>query len=71
MVMDFGDVSKAIVDIIENKLDHHYLNETLPLLNPTSEEVARWLFAELKPKLPMLCAVVINETCTSSCTYEP
>ena len=57
--------------ILDSKLDHHFLNETLPLANPTSEEIARWLFGELKPKLPQLVAVTVHETCTSKCTYRP
>ncbi len=71
MVMDFSDVSVALAPLLENYLDHWCLNETLMLKNPTSEEIARWVFVMLKPKLPMLVAVEIEETCTSSCRYEP
>jgi len=71
MVMDFGDVSAAVKPLLESKLDHWHLNHTLPLENPTSEEIARWLFNELKPALPLLAAVRVEETCTSACTYRP
>jgi len=70
MVMDFGDVSGAIKPILDEKLDHHYLNDTLPLTHPTSEAIARWLFDELKPSLSLLVAVRVHETCTSSCEYR-
>lgn len=71
MLQDFSEISAVVKPILEEKLDHRDLNETLPLENPTSEEIARWLYAELKPKLPMLVAIKIEETCTSECTYRP
>jgi len=70
MLMDFGDISKAIQPLLETRLDHHYLNETTGLENPTSEEVARWVFNHLEGELAYLHAVEIDETCTSSCRYE-
>src|SRR5207245_1556542 len=49
MLMDFGDMANPVKLLVEGYLDHHYLNETLPLLaNPTSEEIARWIFNQLK-----------------------
>ena len=70
MLIDFGDVSKVIKPTVDDFLDHHHLNDTLNLKNPTSEEVARLLYQIWKPLLPMLYAVEINETCTSSCCYD-
>lgn len=70
MVMDFGDVKRLVAPLLDGFLDHHHLNETLNLDNPTSEEVARWLYMRLKPSLPSLLAVEIDETCTSSCRYQ-
>jgi hypothetical protein len=38
--------------------------------NPTSEELARWIFNYLQEDgLESLFAVEIRETCTSACTY--
>lgn len=71
MLIDYGDLSRAIEPLLERYLDHHYLNQTLGLRSPTSEEIARWVFARLKPVLPTLTEVVIEETCTSRCTYRP
>lgn len=71
MVQDYAEISAAVNGWVEGCLDHYYLNETLPLENPTSEEIARWLYSILKPSLPLLVAVEIDETCTSSCRYEP
>ena len=63
--MDFGDV-KAAFQPIYDRLDHHYLNDIPGLENPTSENLAVWIWNELKPGLPALSE--ITETCTSGCT---
>ena len=67
-VMDYADVAEAFRPIWE-KLDHFYLNEIPGLENPTSENLARWLWRELRPALPLLSKVVVQETCTSGCNY--
>jgi 6-pyruvoyltetrahydropterin/6-carboxytetrahydropterin synthase len=67
-VMDFADV-KAAFQPIYDQLDHHYLNEIEGLSNPTSEELAAWIWDRLKPFLPELSMVLIRETCTSGCIY--
>jgi 6-pyruvoyltetrahydropterin/6-carboxytetrahydropterin synthase len=71
MVVDFGTLSKVVTPIVDEFLDHHFLNDTTGLTNPTSEEIARWLFDKLKPLLPELVGVEISETCTARCYYEP
>ena len=68
-VMDFADVKSAFQPIYE-QLDHHYLNEIPGLENPTSENLARWVWHQTKKSLPQLSKVVIHETCTSGCVYE-
>lgn len=68
-VMDFADL-KAAFEPAYARLDHNYLNEIAGLENPTSENLARWIWNEMKPKLPLLSKVVIHETCTSGCSYE-
>lgn len=70
MIADFADISKVIDTIVEDHLDHFCLNSTLPMVSPTSEEVAQWLYEMIKEYLPQLVAVVIEETCTSACTYS-
>lgn len=71
MLVDFDVLKRSVKDVVEHKLDHHYLNETLDLESPTSEEIARWVYDRLKPSLPLLVAVIIEETCTSRCEYRP
>ena len=68
-VMDFADIGHAFKPIMD-ALDHRYLNEIDGLSNPTSEHIARWIWARLKPALPGLSKIVVKETCTSGCTYE-
>lgn len=68
-IMDFGDLKAAVKPVIE-RLDHYYLNEIPGLENPTSENLARWLWAALKPVLPGLSCVEIRETCTSGCRFR-
>ena len=68
-VQDFADV-KCVFAPIFDRLDHHYLNEIDGLSNPTSENLAVWVWKTLKPSLPLLSAVVVHETCTSGCVYR-
>ncbi len=68
-LMDYADLSQAFRPIWE-KLDHRYLNEIRGLENPTSENVAVWIWRRLKPQLPLLTEVVVAETCTARCVYR-
>ncbi len=68
-VMDFADLKIAFVPLFD-RLDHHYLNEIEGLSNPTSENLAKWIWEQLQPTLPLLKRIVIHETCTSGCSYE-
>lgn len=67
-VMDFADI-KAAFQPLYVQLDHHYLNDIPGLENPTSENLARWIWTHLKPSLPSLSKIVVQETCTSGCVY--
>ncbi len=67
-VCDFADIKKAFAPL-HDQLDHRYLNEIAGLENPTSENVARWIWDRLCPSLP-LSRVIVRETCTSGCAYE-
>jgi 6-pyruvoyltetrahydropterin/6-carboxytetrahydropterin synthase len=67
-VIDFADIKQAFRPI-EEKIDHNYLNEIEGLENPTSENLARWLWVNLLPALPGLSKIVVQETCTSGCVY--
>ncbi|HVF18471.1 MAG TPA: 6-carboxytetrahydropterin synthase QueD [Steroidobacteraceae bacterium] len=68
-IMDFADVKAAFQPTFD-RLDHHYLNEIAGLENPTSENLARWIWEQLKPALPLLSKVTVHETCTSGSVYD-
>src|SRR5213082_3175666 len=61
-VMDFADL-KEVFQPLYDRLDHHYLNEVEGLENPTSENLARWIWRHLHPRLPLLSQVIVHETC--------
>ncbi|MBI5772669.1 MAG: 6-carboxytetrahydropterin synthase QueD [Verrucomicrobia bacterium] len=68
-VMDYADIKAAFQPLWE-QLDHHYLNEIPGLENPTSENVAAWIWRGLKPRLPLLTEIVVAETCTARCVLR-
>tara|TARA_B110000858_G_scaffold25355_1_gene26027 strand:+ start:158 stop:514 length:357 start_codon:yes stop_codon:yes gene_type:complete len=67
-VMDFSELKKHFKPI-HDRLDHRFLNDINGLENPTSENLARWIWGEMKSELPTLCKVQVRETCTSGCIY--
>jgi 6-pyruvoyltetrahydropterin/6-carboxytetrahydropterin synthase len=68
-VMDYAAITDVFKPLWE-RLDHRYLNEVSGLENPTSENIAIWIWDKLKPKLPLLTEVTVAETCTARCTYR-
>lgn len=68
-VMDFADLKTAFQPLYE-QLDHRCLNEIEGLQNPTSENLARWVWSRLRPGLPGLDKVVVQETCNAGCVYR-
>lgn len=67
-VMDFADLKRAFRPLFD-QLDHHCLNDVQGLENPTSENLARWIWQRLKPSLPGLSKVVVQETCNAGCIF--
>ena len=68
-VEDFSNLKEAF-DPIYHQLDHHYLNEVEGLENPTSENLAKWIWVELKPKIQYLTSIEVKETCSTGCIYR-
>jgi len=68
-VIDFAELNQAFAPLHE-QLDHRLLNEVEGLENPTSEQLARWIWQRLKPTLPGLSQIVLRETCTAGCVYR-
>ncbi len=73
MVIDFKEL-KNILDEIIGGMDHKYLNEIghFKEINPTSENIARYIFESISERKPDLGLgrVIVWETDSSSATYS-
>ena len=74
MLLDFSALKKNFLKITE-KLDHKYLNEIRPFdrVNPTAENLAKYLYSELKKTFKSrrfkVTKVAVWETDTNCATY--
>jgi len=71
MVMDFRIVKDELNKIID-KLDHKYLNNIsyFKKVNPTSENIAKYIYDFLKNKITCLKSVTVWESDNCSATYH-
>jgi 6-pyruvoyltetrahydropterin/6-carboxytetrahydropterin synthase len=69
MVIDFYDISQIIEPMIAEFLDHKTLNKTLNSPSPTAEFIAQWIYEKLKPQLPTLYSITVQETASNKVTY--
>ena len=67
-VMDFADLRRAFQPLFD-RLDHYCLNDIEGLENPTSENLAKWIWERLQPDLPLLSKIIVQETCNAGCIY--
>ena len=68
-IVDYAEIKEAFQPLFD-QLDHNYLNDIAGLENPTSEHLAMWIWDRLKPALHNLSAVIVHETCTTTCEYR-
>lgn len=75
IAIDFHDLKKITNEIV-SQLDHKFLNDIFPFTekNPSSENIARWIFESLKKGLASyenvkVSAVTVWESETASATY--
>lgn len=74
MAIDFHEL-KHLADETTSPLDHAFLNDIFPFteMNPSSENIARWIFDSMRKKLSTkgvtLTAVTVWESETASATY--
>lgn len=47
LMIDFGDIKDIWKSEIEIYLDHQYLNETLPPMNTTAENMVVWIYEKM------------------------
>ncbi len=74
MLVDFAELKRIFEDILE-ELDHRNLNDIPPFdeINPSSENLARYLFEradERMPEVVSVASVQVYESSTSSATYR-
>ena len=68
-IIDYADITKAF-EATRQILDHSHLNEIKGLNNPTSENLAIWVWNRIVSDFPELSKVEVQETCTSGCIYQ-
>ncbi|GGF23800.1 6-carboxytetrahydropterin synthase QueD [Halobacillus andaensis] len=51
LVIDFGDIKTIWKEQIDIHLDHRYLNDTLPKMNTTAENMVVWIFEKMQEAL--------------------
>lgn len=74
LAIDFHELKRLTEEVIM-PLDHGYLNDIFPFTekNPSSENIAKWIYDSLKKKLNnenvSLAAVTVWESETASATY--
>lgn len=71
MLLDFKYLKKKLNAVLET-MDHKYLNKLafFKRSNPTSENIAKYVYDQLKPRIPLLNSVTVWENSTSAATYE-
>ena len=67
-VQDYHEV-RQIAESVLTKLDHQLLNDIEDLSNPTTENIAEYLFCQLKQHIPQLKQIIIKETSNTECRY--
>ncbi|OGW56420.1 MAG: 6-carboxytetrahydropterin synthase QueD [Nitrospirae bacterium RBG_16_43_8] len=74
IAIDFRDL-KELLDEVITPLDHSFLNDIFPFTekNPSSENIAKWIYDTLNKKLPdehvQISAVTVWESETTAATY--
>ncbi len=68
MVMDFHEIDRIVDQAVIRQLEGRTLNEILP--TPTAERLAEWIRDRLRPALPGLRRLEIDETPRYRVTLE-
>jgi 6-pyruvoyltetrahydropterin/6-carboxytetrahydropterin synthase len=62
--IDFSDIKRITKQQVIAKLDHQYLNEVLPLMNTTAENMVVWIYEQIAAELMkegLYPAIVLEE----------
>jgi 6-pyruvoyltetrahydropterin/6-carboxytetrahydropterin synthase len=68
MIADFGVIKSVVGEEVLARVDHRNLNDILE--NPTAENIARWIWEVLKPRMADLVEVRLFEIPDSCVTYR-
>ncbi len=75
IAIDFNELKRITKEIV-SQLDHKFLNDIYPFteINPSSENIAHWIFKSLKDRLTdypnvNVSAVTVWESDSASATY--
>ena len=68
-IVDFAELKNRINPVIE-LVDHKVLNEIKGLENPTCENIAKWLWENIKKDFPSLSKLELHETPTTGAIIE-
>lgn len=68
MTLDFFVLEAAVRTKVLDRLDHRNINDTLE--NPTAENIAVWIWDQLKPEFSQLTEIRLYETPDSSVIYR-
>jgi 6-pyruvoyltetrahydropterin/6-carboxytetrahydropterin synthase len=68
-LIDFGALDDCWSGLYE-RLDHRYLNDVAGLDNSTCENLAAYIWQDVRQRIPQLSAVTVWETSDSRCTYR-
>ena len=68
MIADFGKIKEVVGEEVLARVDHRNLNDVLD--NPTAENIARWIWEVLAPRVPGLCEVRLFEIPDCCVTYR-
>jgi len=68
MIADFGAIKDTVREHVLARVDHRNLNDLLE--NPTAENIARWIWEVLEPRLEGLAEVRLYEIPDSCVTYR-
>ena len=68
MIADFGKIKEVVSEEVLSRADHRNLNDVLD--NPTAENIARWIWEVLAPRVPGLCEVRLYEIPDCCVTYR-
>ena len=68
MIADFGAIKDTVREHVLARVDHRNLNDLLE--NPTAENIARWIWEALEPRLAGLAEIRLYEIPDCCVTYR-